>query len=306
MENKINGKIYIGSSINVSSRWNEHRRTLNNNTHHNKYLQRSWEKYGKDSFNFSIIEIVDNTENLLAREQFYLDHFQCYLPANGYNNSRTAGNCLGVKHSDETKKKMSESSKGFKHSEESRRKMSLAQKGKNKGRKCSDETKRKLSEVGKGRKRSKEYNDLFTQRQIGSLNRMAILNEENVIAIKLLLRFSELTQTEIGNIYGVSFSIVSSILNGVTWVHVDTHNHHILPFNLVEASEDIIKNRKVKYKLFKKEVLEIKKMISEEISLKVISNIYSVSYQAIRDIKSGRTWSHLDMSEEEGEMKYVI
>lgn len=56
----------------------------------------------------------------------------------------------GKKHSDETRRKMSEVAKGRKHSEESKRKMSEAKK------KQSDETRRKISEALSGRKHSTE------------------------------------------------------------------------------------------------------------------------------------------------------
>ena len=73
----------------------------------------------------------------------------------------------GKRHTDETRRKMSESLKGEKnpfygkhHSEEARRKMSEAKKGKsawNKGRTASIATRRKLSESHKGKKLSEEH-----------------------------------------------------------------------------------------------------------------------------------------------------
>ena len=73
----------------------------------------------------------------------------------------------GKHHSDETRRKMSESLKGEKnpfygkhHSEETRRKMSEAKKGKNtwnKGMTASIATRRKLSESHKGKKLSEEH-----------------------------------------------------------------------------------------------------------------------------------------------------
>ena len=58
--NKINGKYYVGSSVNIkdypNNRWSRHIADLNANRHHNDYLQRAWNKYGQDAFEFIIIE----------------------------------------------------------------------------------------------------------------------------------------------------------------------------------------------------------------------------------------------------------
>ena len=54
--NLINKKYYIGSSLDIKRRWKEHRRNLIKNKHNNIHLQKSWNKYGENSFLFEIIE----------------------------------------------------------------------------------------------------------------------------------------------------------------------------------------------------------------------------------------------------------
>lgn len=86
--NKINGKYYVGSSVNIissnmSGRWYRHRYNLNKNNHHNDYLQRSWNKYGQNNFDFSIVETIGDIPKLLEIEQKYLDiakneQYKCY------------------------------------------------------------------------------------------------------------------------------------------------------------------------------------------------------------------------------------
>lgn len=39
IENKVNGKVYIGQSIDIKIRWYNHRKELNGNRHHNEHLQ---------------------------------------------------------------------------------------------------------------------------------------------------------------------------------------------------------------------------------------------------------------------------
>lgn len=68
--NKINGKFYIGSSENIKKRWARHLYDFKRNSHHNIILQRAWGKYGEPAFSF---EVIEETVNLLEREQFYID-----------------------------------------------------------------------------------------------------------------------------------------------------------------------------------------------------------------------------------------
>lgn len=70
--NRTNGKYYVGSSVNWQRRKVRHKHDLNHNIHDNVYLQRSWNKHGKDNFEFMITEKCDPIL-LIKREQDYLD-----------------------------------------------------------------------------------------------------------------------------------------------------------------------------------------------------------------------------------------
>lgn len=117
--NTINGKIYIGSSVDIIQRWFEHASALDRNMHKNKHLQAAWNKYGGEPFfHFCVVEEC-TIENLLIIEQLWLDgNFD-----KSYNKNPIAGNTLGKFHSEETKLKISISKIGTKHSEESKIKM---------------------------------------------------------------------------------------------------------------------------------------------------------------------------------------
>ena len=67
-----NNRIYIGSAKNLLKRWLRHLNDLRNNKHVNIHLQRTYDKYGENSFKFEIVENCD-VDNLLVREQYYLD-----------------------------------------------------------------------------------------------------------------------------------------------------------------------------------------------------------------------------------------
>lgn len=74
IENRINHKSYIGSSKNLYQRLLKHFALLRHNKHQNAHLQNAWNKYGEGNFEWSIIEICDNSI-LTEREQYCIDLF---------------------------------------------------------------------------------------------------------------------------------------------------------------------------------------------------------------------------------------
>jgi group I intron endonuclease len=97
IENLSNGNIYVGSALSEKQRRRRHFKDLRNGNHHCKPLQRAYDKYGKDSFVFIIIEQIDKPDLLIHREQFWIDTLK---PK--YNTCKKAGSALGVKQSKET------------------------------------------------------------------------------------------------------------------------------------------------------------------------------------------------------------
>jgi group I intron endonuclease len=170
----INDKMYIGSANNLSERWKQHKCRLTVGDHHNKHLQNAWNKYWKHNFIFVILE---RTNNLIEREQYWIDLTNCCNKNIGYNKRIIAESNAGYKCSEETKRKISVAQKGiprpntkrlnFKHSEESKLKMSISNKGRKaslnalialeigRGKK-SEETKRKIAMSLKGQKHTEE------------------------------------------------------------------------------------------------------------------------------------------------------
>ena len=70
-------RVYIGSSNNIKRRWSEHTKALSSRNHRNYNLQEDWDAYGDESF---VFEVLEETEDLIIREQFYLDKVldSCY------------------------------------------------------------------------------------------------------------------------------------------------------------------------------------------------------------------------------------
>jgi len=104
------GRVYVGSASNISKRWSAHRKALRLGRHLNPHLQLAWTKYGECAFSFSIIEVTDN---LTAREQFWIDELQAV--AEGFNICPIARSSRGVKRGPmraETKERISAAQRG--------------------------------------------------------------------------------------------------------------------------------------------------------------------------------------------------
>ena len=111
-ENKINGKRYIGSAVNLSNRLSNYYSTgyMENKLKNSKSsIYNAILKHGHSNFSLTILEYCDK-EKCIQREDFYLS---C-LP-HEYNILEKAGSSLGHKYSDESKIIMSDAKKGEKN-----------------------------------------------------------------------------------------------------------------------------------------------------------------------------------------------
>lgn len=124
--NLKNNKVYVGSAVNIKNRFKTHKRLLKNNKHFNNHLQSSYLKYGEDYFKYEIIEITTLTE-MLDREVYWISSLGANNPKYGYNKRLIVNSNLGIKLSDETRKKLSESHLGHKRSEETNKKIKESQ-----------------------------------------------------------------------------------------------------------------------------------------------------------------------------------
>lgn len=131
--NLQDGKFYIGSAVDLDSRFYKHKFDLYNNNHHNSYLQRAFNLYGAAIFEFGVLEYCER-KNLIEREQHYIDNLK---PE--YNSNPIAASRLGTTHNEKTKVLMSIKAKGRpgpnlgkKFSDAHRAAMSKSRKGKGK------------------------------------------------------------------------------------------------------------------------------------------------------------------------------
>ena len=100
IENTVNGKMYVGSAANLRGRKSQHFSLLQTGMHTNGKLQNSYNKHGKEIFEFRTL-LMCRKEDLLFYEQLAIDKFNAVK--GGYNIAPIAGSPLGVKRTPEAR-----------------------------------------------------------------------------------------------------------------------------------------------------------------------------------------------------------
>ncbi len=137
IENLVNGKLYIGSSLTLRRRWLDHLRQLRAGRHNNPRLQAAYAKYGEKSFRFKVLRRVKVAKGLVAAEQRWLDKLRCADAKVGYNIREIAESNLGLKYGP--------------HSVAARRQISRAASASLKGHRVLKKTRKKISTALMGR-----------------------------------------------------------------------------------------------------------------------------------------------------------
>jgi hypothetical protein len=170
--NLINNKIYIGKTVISFSQRRANHLSVARNKKDNFPFHAAIRKYGEENFAWEIIDRCLFAESLIALEQHYIKLYNCKAP-NGYNLTDGGDGITGFKHSEETKKKMSESmvgktagnkngNYGKPKSEETLKKMRKPHGP------MSEETKQKDREAHLGKHPSIESREKMSKSQIGT------------------------------------------------------------------------------------------------------------------------------------------
>lgn len=307
IKNIINNKKYVGQTRSIKDRWNEHIKNLTYNRHGNTYLQRAWNKYGKDNFQFLIIEEVKDENKLTEREQYWIDFYKTRnLKKFGYNlrdaqDARYQG--------EETKQKIKDSMMGRMKGEKNpaaklnEKKVSLIVADLinntpilqvSKKYNISVSTLRNIihgrswNEISGGpidnligRKKKKEIIKKGINKN-GENNPNSKLDKDKVVQIVQLIKAGEKIDT-IAKMYNVSISTIVFIRNGKSWL--DVTGGPITD----QKKENLHSNAK----LTTKDILKIVEMIKNKISISDISKQFNVSYCTINRIKNGSSYSHI-------------
>lgn len=103
IKNIENYKTYVGQSADIDGRFRRHISALSNGTHANKYLQKDWDRYGANAFQFSILEECA-IDDLNDKEKYYIAATNSF--SLGYNMNIGGDGIRGYKHSTAEIKKM--------------------------------------------------------------------------------------------------------------------------------------------------------------------------------------------------------
>lgn len=105
IQNKINGKIYIGQTVGtLQRRISQHK----SNSKKKSVINMAIRKYGWDNFVAEVIDSAKSIEELNQKEIYWIQHYESIAP-NGYNLEIGGKNAI---NSEETRKKISQSLKG--------------------------------------------------------------------------------------------------------------------------------------------------------------------------------------------------
>lgn len=92
VRNLVNGKIFVGSSLNLPGRINRHKFELNVGSENIKELQEDYNKFGEENFSFEIIDELkpkedpeyNYKEDVAVLEQLWIEKLQPFAEK-GYN-----------------------------------------------------------------------------------------------------------------------------------------------------------------------------------------------------------------------------
>lgn len=92
VKNTVNGKVLLGSSLNLEGPLNSHKFMLSIGRHRNEELQKEWNEFGADKFVFEILEVVkistepgfNINDELSLLEEIWLEKLQPF-GERGYN-----------------------------------------------------------------------------------------------------------------------------------------------------------------------------------------------------------------------------
>lgn len=230
IRNTLNGKVYIGSSVNVGRRLAAHRWELRAGKHFSTHLQAAWNKHGEHQFVFKPLLYCSEDQRFFY-EQIVMDGFKSNQPEHGYNKLLIVTSHAGMKFSEERRRLQSQVvPRGAAHHNfgkdwggpEARK----AARASVVGVPFTRDAKAKQSMLKTGKKMPEGFSEKMRQSRLGAaippatLERMRVAHSSmNVTKANQIRQGSALGSlpNELALAFGVSRKVVRSILAGKTW-----------------------------------------------------------------------------------------
>lgn len=245
--NQLNGKVYIGQTIDDKRRWISHK-SFAKQTEPVQYIHRAMAKYGIENFIFEVIATCRTQEDANEVEKILIIQYNSQDKEMGYNIShggdpswnrglpKEQQPMYGKKQSDFQKQRMSEihSGKIVIVSEETKRKISISLTGRslsenckekiaaaNRGKIVSKESREKMSKSKIGKTISNETrlkkSISMTGKFVGEKSYIAKLTWELAANIRKEYNEGNISQRKLAKKYNVSQSTIQFLIKNKTW-----------------------------------------------------------------------------------------
>jgi len=286
--NIINNKIYIGLTNNMNKRWSNHKTSARKKYKNDySYLHRSMNKYGFNNFIIEEVEKVDTLNYARKREIFWIKYLNSTNHDIGMNLTKGGEGTFGFRLPTEKC-----SFYGKKHTEESKRKMSEAKTGKNPLSK-----KQRIKSIAK---------------ITGSKNIGAKLVEDDILNIINDYVYNKFSIPKLSEKYKISKTQIARILNFKSWKAVTQNISDELKDKINKAKEknihdgdsknwflgDIDFMRSIKRKkclLDISDARHIRKLYcTGNYTMMEIASMYNVSYPVINNIINNKRYKEED------------
>lgn len=301
IKNVKNGKRYIGSTKkSFDIRWEQHRKNLRKNNHINNHLQHAWNKYGEESFEFSVIEEFSDSvddEKLSRVEKNWIDELDAV--DEGYNILRET-DMAKIGHNHWSGEGNPMFGNGDKITGEGNPSSKLFEDDVLKIKKLLSETTKTQQEIanlfGVARPTIKDinvgrswtdigdYNYPVRDGSKGEYNGSTDLCESDILEIKRRIDNGEVFE-EIADGFDVSDSVVISINNGSSWSYVGDYDHPIVDKSCGSDHPQA--------KLTEPDVKEIRNRDDQDETVKSIAKDYPVSYRTVLNVVNYNNWEKI-------------
>lgn len=111
IKNTTNGKMYIGSTVNMTARFKKHKTDLKRNCHCNTHLQNAYNLYGESVLDFIILATCGKHQ-LIPKEKEFIEKYHSLDPTFGYNLTLPR-ETIARKSSEEYREKLSKAKQGI-------------------------------------------------------------------------------------------------------------------------------------------------------------------------------------------------